>query len=264
MLGLLAIPLALMGLSIFLTGPHRSLKFSADFYGYGSFLNENLLVYIAAASFLLAALLSLLAISKLALQKTLGIVLIAISVIPLGSLFSSGAWIESLGGFPAIGAGQGIIKYFALLSIGLYLLGSQRLSNQQLIWLNFFPVALVYLWIGGMKFTLLEAKGIEDLVASSPLMAWMYDVFSLQMASNIIGVYDLAITAALGLALYFKRHIVWALLLASTVFIVTQTFLLSWDGALSAKTLITGGGQFVIKDIWFIVNLVIIFRLSSK
>jgi hypothetical protein len=34
-------------------------------------------------------------------------------------------------------------------------------------------------WIGGMKFTAYEAAGIQALVASSPLMSWMYKVFSL-------------------------------------------------------------------------------------
>lgn len=263
LLGLLVIPLILMGLSIFLTGPHRSVQFTADFYGYSAFLNENLLVLIATLSFVVASVLSLVSIRKPSLQKSLGVLLVLISLLPLGTLFSQGVWIEALGGFPAIGSGQGIIKYFALLAIGLYLLGSKSISKQQMIWLNFFPVALVYIWIGGMKFTLYEAKGIETLVASSPLMAWMYDVFDLQTASNLIGVYDLAITAALGLSLFYKRYILQALLLASTVFIVTQTFLLSWSNALSADTLLSGGGQFIIKDIWFIVNLMVIYRLSK-
>ena len=117
-------------------------------------------------------------------------------------------------------------------------------------------------WIGGMKFTLIEAQGIEALVKSSFLMSWLYQLFDVQMTSNLIGIYDLLITLLLAISLYTKRYLVFSLLLASSVFIVTQTFLFTFDGALSVNSLITGTGQFLIKDLWFIVNLIIIHQLS--
>ena len=83
------------------------------------------------------------------------------------------------------------------------------------------------------------------------------------MTSNLIGIYDLVITLLLAISLYTKRYLIFTLLLASTVFLVTQTFLFTFSGSLSASTLLTGTGQFVIKDLWFIVNLIIIHQLSS-
>ncbi len=267
LLVLVALSLLLIGISTYLTGSHRSINFTAEFYRLNQLVSESTLVIFATIGFLSAAALTLLAIVKRSFIILCGSLLVMISLLPLGTLLSQAVWIEQLGGFPAIGSGQGIIKYFALFSIAIYLINSAikpaKLSTNQLIWLNFFPVALVYLWIGGMKFTLIEAQGIEDLVASSPLMGWLYNYFDLQMTSNLIGMYDLMITLLLALSLATKRYINQALLLASSVFIVTQTFLFSWPDALSTDTLLSGGGQFIIKDIWFIANLLIIHQLTN-
>jgi uncharacterized membrane protein YkgB len=166
-------------------------------------------------------------------------------------------WIESLGGFPAIGSGQGVIKYFALLSIGLFL-AQPDLDSRKVILFNAFPVILVLLWIGGMKFTLLEAKGIEDLVSSSPLMSWMYNIWDLQTTSNLIGIYDLIAMTLVILAIFKQQLLIPAVLMSGAVFVVTQTFFLSWPAALSSETLLSTGGHFLIKDLWFIANLFIL------
>ena len=50
-----------------------------------------------------------------------------------------------------------------------------------------YGLVLVLGWIGAMKFTAYEAEGIKSLVETSPLMSWMYRVFSVQATSNIIG-----------------------------------------------------------------------------
>ena len=41
-----------------------------------------------------------------------------------------------------------------------------------------YGLAIVLLWIGGMKFTVYEAEGIKPLVVNSPLMGWLYDVMT--------------------------------------------------------------------------------------
>ena len=43
-----------------------------------------------------------------------------------------------------------------------------------------------------MKFTAYEAGAIQPLVASSPLMSWLYAIFSVQATSNLIGVAEIA------------------------------------------------------------------------
>ena len=37
-----------------------------------------------------------------------------------------------------------------------------------------YGLAIVLLWIGGMKFTAYEAAGVAPLVIHSPLMSWAY------------------------------------------------------------------------------------------
>src|SRR5436190_14838354 len=62
-----------------------------------------------------------------------------------------------------------------------------------------YALVLVISWIGFMKFTGPEAQAIQPLLATSPFMSWLLRVFSLQGASNFIGVAE--VTTALLLAL---------------------------------------------------------------
>jgi hypothetical protein len=49
--------------------------------------------------------------------------------------------------------------------------------------------------------------------------------------------------------------------MSGAVFVVTQTFFLSWPAALSSETLLSTAGHFLIKDLWFIANLLIFTTL---
>jgi len=262
-LALLVLSGLLLGLSIFLIGEHRHISLITDFYGISDILSGSIFNAISAISFLAIALLAALSFKHEQFLKWLGVLLIVVGIVPLLSLFGSSMWIDSLGGFPAIGSGQGIIKYAALVSIGLYFINPQQ-SNFTLRVIQLIPVTLVLLWIGGMKFTLLEAKGIEDLVKSSPLMSWMYQVWDLQMTSNLIGVYDLIAVALLVLSLFYKQLLWIAIVMSGAVFLTTQTFLFTWDAALSGETILSTGGYFLIKDLWYIANLAIFAYLSKK
>lgn len=190
--------------------------------------------------------------------------MILLALFPLLSLLADVHWIASLGGFPAIGSGQGIIKYFSVVAIALYFLQPIKLTAFQLAVINYVPVALVLLWIGGMKFTAIEAAGIEGLVRSSPFMGWLYQLFDVQVTSDIIGVYDLLAMALLGVSLWKPRLFIPSALMCLAVFLTTQTFLLSFDGALSSETVLAGTGQFIIKDLWFVANLVIMAVMLNK
>src|SRR2546426_9936388 len=56
-----------------------------------------------------------------------------------------------------------------------------------------FGLVAVFAWIGAMKFTAYEANAIQPLVANSPLMSWLYRIFSVQTFSNWLGVLEIAI-----------------------------------------------------------------------
>ncbi len=257
---LLSISTGLLGTSILLMGHHSHISMTTDFFGISELLPNMVFNSIAGIAFIIAAALSVLAIKRIELRAKLGAFIIVLSTVALLPLLGSSMWIESLGGFPAIGSGQGVIKYFALLSIGIFLT-RPYLESRKAIWLNAFPVVLVLMWIGGMKFTLLEAKGIEALVSSSPLMSWMYNVWDLQTTSNLIGVYDLIALTLVILAIFNQKLLIPAVLMSGAVFAVTQTFFLSWPAALSSETLLSTGGHFLIKDLWFVANLLIFITL---
>jgi uncharacterized membrane protein YkgB len=115
-----------------------------------------------------------------------------------------------------------------------------------------YGLVLVLGWIGAMKFTSYEAAGIQDLVASSPLMSWMYKVFSLQATSNIIGVAE--ITAALLIAIrpISARLSAIGSVLAVCTFLATLTFLFSlpgWEKSLGGFPALSGSGGFLLKDV---------------
>jgi uncharacterized membrane protein YkgB len=115
-----------------------------------------------------------------------------------------------------------------------------------------YGLVLVLGWIGAMKFTAYEAAGIQGLVASSPLMSWMYRVFSLQATSNIIGVAE--ITAALLIAIrpISARLSAIGSVLAVFTFLATLTFLFSlpgWEKSLGGFPALSGSGGFLLKDI---------------
>ena len=260
---LLAVSSALLGLSMLLLGETRHITLVTDFFSVTQYASAAVFNTLAALSFVAIAVLSVLALKNERYSQPLAWLLIVVGIVPLIALFSSKMWIGSLGGFPAIGAGQGVIKYFALVSVGVLLLKpSISIIQQRLI--AAFPVIVVLLWIGGMKFTQIEAKGIEDLVATSPFMFWMYKIWDVQTTSNLIGVYDL-IAAALVLGSVFKPKLFLpAALMSGAVFVVTQTFLFSVAGAVSSQTILSATGHFLIKDLWFIANLVWLWKLTDN
>ena len=259
---LVGISSLLMGMSIFLIGPHKHIQLTTDFYHLSKIMSANAFNILAAVSFIGVGALALITLKTVRLRGLLGYLLIALSLIPIGSLAANTMWIESLGGFPIIGSGQGVIKYFALLSVGILLLKPEMCFKKKAS-VAIFPVLLVLLWIGCMKFMEFEAQGIEALVKTSPFMAWMYNFWSLQTTSNLIGTYDLIAMALLILAIYQPKLLVPSIAMSGAVFLVTQTFLFTFEGALSGQTLLTTIGHFLIKDLWFIANLLFFYSIMS-
>lgn len=261
---LLGISGLLMAISTLLIGQDVSLQRVLDFYLLDGVMSSQYASLLAGFAFLGMAIVAMLSIKKRKYQGVLSAFLLVISVVPLITLLDSSRWIAGLGGFPAIGSGQGIIKYFALLALAIHFLYAEKMTLRQQQWVQLFPVVLVLLWIGGMKFTAIEAQGIEDLVRSSPLMSWMYHLWSVQTASNLIGIYDLIALGLLVFSVYFQRVLWLGILMAGVVMLTTQTFLFTWPPALSNDTVLSSGGQFLIKDLWFVANLVLFTCLAIK
>ncbi len=116
-----------------------------------------------------------------------------------------------------------------------------------------FSTAIVLGWIGAMKFTAYEAGAIEGLVASSPLTGWLYSVFSLQGASNLIGAAEIATAALIVIGAKFPKAALAGALGALATFFVTASFLFTAPvtepslGGFPALSVVPG--QFLLKDI---------------
>lgn len=173
----------------------------------------------------------------------------AYSIGALSLMITNNVWIDSLGGFPAIGSGQGIIKYVTLLGLALWRLGVKHAETVMLAGL-----LIVLGWIGGMKFTAPEAAGVEPLLKTSPVFNWWLTVqFDKQGASNVIGVIELATVFLLTAYWWNRKFFTLGYLLAAFTFVVTLSFFITFGPAWNAKMggfpYLTSSGQFLLKDL---------------
>jgi uncharacterized membrane protein YkgB len=116
-----------------------------------------------------------------------------------------------------------------------------------------YGLVLVLMWIGAMKFTTYEATGIQPLVANSPVMGWLYEIFSVQALSALLGVTEIAVAMMIALRPVSAVAAAVGSALAAGMFLVTLSFLLStpgWEptaGGFPALSVVPG--QFLLKDV---------------
>jgi reactive chlorine resistance protein C len=116
-----------------------------------------------------------------------------------------------------------------------------------------YGLVLVIAWIGCMKFTAYEAAGIHPLVANSPLMSWVYAIFSERAFSAILGVVEVAVAVMIALRLVSPKVCAIGSALAIGMFLTTLSFMLStpgWEASLGGfPALSVVPGQFILKDL---------------
>ena len=192
------------------------------------------------------------------------------AIAALSLLITNPIWIDGWGGFPAIGAGQGLIKYITILGLLFYLgtegqryfLGTESARFKALASpLMLFGLILVLSWIGAMKFTEVEARGIEPLLRSSPLLFWMGKLFTLQTSSILIGITEL-ITAGLLLAGWYSRPLfTLGALLTVAIMATTLSFMFSlpgWSEPLGGFPALSSSGHFLLKDLILLAACVVL------
>src|SRR5262245_11038397 len=94
----------------------------------------------------------------------------------------------------------------------------------------FAALAVIYFWFGGMKFTAYEAQGLVPLVENSPLLSWMYDVFSVRGFSTFLGVLELTIGLLIAGRILSPALSAIGGLLSAGLFITTLSFMISTPG----------------------------------
>ena len=116
-----------------------------------------------------------------------------------------------------------------------------------------YGLALVIGWIGVQKFTAVEAQGIQPLVANSPFMSWLYDVFSVTTFSSLLGVLEVTAAVLLAVKPWLPRVSAAGSVISIGLFLATISFLFTTPGVVDPAQ---GGfpwlamtGQFLIKDV---------------
>ena len=113
-----------------------------------------------------------------------------------------------------------------------------------------YGLVIVFLWIGGMKFTNYEAEGIRPFVENSPLMSWLYQIFSVSQFSAILGVVEIAVGLLIATRPVWPRLSAYSSLTAAAMFVGTLSFIVTtpgWEPSLGFPAL-SVPGQFLLKD----------------
>jgi reactive chlorine resistance protein C len=116
-----------------------------------------------------------------------------------------------------------------------------------------YGLALILVWIGGMKFTSYEANGIRGLEANSPFLNPFLNLLGTQGLANIIGIVEITAALLLIVGPLWPRAGIVGSVIAVFTFLTTLTFLFTtpgWEPALGGFPALSGSvGQFLIKDI---------------
>lgn len=116
-----------------------------------------------------------------------------------------------------------------------------------------YGLVLVIGWIGLLKFTSYEAQGIQPLVANSPFMGWLYEIFPVTTFSAMLGVVEVATAVLIAVKPWWPKVSAAGSAVAVGLFAATLSFLFTTPGvgeeAAGGFPLLSVTGQFLIKDV---------------
>jgi len=95
------------------------------------------------------------------------------------------------------------------------------------IYVSRYGLVVTLLLIGVLKFSAGEAQGIQPLVANSPLMFWLYRVFTVQGVSNLIGMIEISVALLIALRPLSAKLSFIGSIGAIIMFVFTVSFLFS-------------------------------------
>jgi uncharacterized membrane protein YkgB len=98
-----------------------------------------------------------------------------------------------------------------------------------------YGLVAVIAWFGALKFASYEAQGIQPLVANSPLMSWLYDVFSINTFSALLRIVELVTAALLAVKPWWPKVSAIGSAMATGLFVATISFLFTTPGVTEAS-----------------------------
>ena len=116
-----------------------------------------------------------------------------------------------------------------------------------------YGLVVVIGWIGALKFMNFEAYQIQPLVAHSPFMGWLYNLFPVYTFSALLGVFEVAAAILLAIKPIAPKLSIVGSVLAIVLFVFTISFLFTTPGvgepAGGGFPAISLTGEFLLKDI---------------
>lgn len=116
-----------------------------------------------------------------------------------------------------------------------------------------YALAIIFVWLGVLKFTVYEAKNIEPMLANSPIWSMAYESIGLFNLSSAIGVIEIIIGVLIAVRAFAPRLTIIGGLGAVLSFIITISFMFTtpgvWQPELGFPALSALPGQFLAKDL---------------
>lgn len=132
----------------------------------------------------------------------------------------------------------------------------------------FIALGVIYFWFGGMKFTGYEAEGLVSLVSSSPVLGWLYDIFSVRTFSYLLGILEISIGLLILARFLSPKLSALGAFLSAGLFVITLTFMVSTPGVFEPSVGFPGlsvmPGQFLLKYVGLLAASIFAFGNSLR
>ena len=116
-----------------------------------------------------------------------------------------------------------------------------------------YGLVLVVFWIGCLKFTAYESKGVFNHASHSPLLAWAYHILDVRDFSRGLGVVEITTALLIAVGPVWPKLSILGSLAGIGMFLTTLSFVLTTPGVLQAgygsPSLSGFPGQFLVKDV---------------
>ena len=116
-----------------------------------------------------------------------------------------------------------------------------------------YGLVIILLAVGALKFTAYEAEGIQGLVANSPLMSWVYSVFTVRSYAAILGIIEITLGILIATRPFAPKISAIGSIGAIFMFLITLSFILTtpgvWQAGYGFPFPSPMPGQFLVKDI---------------
>jgi uncharacterized membrane protein YkgB len=116
-----------------------------------------------------------------------------------------------------------------------------------------YGLVLVVFWIGCLKFTAYESKGVFNHASHSPLLAWAYHILDMRDFSRGLGVVEIATALLIAAGPVWPKLSIVGSLTGIGMFLTTLSFVITtpgvWQAGYGFSALSGFPGQFLIKDV---------------